>query len=77
MSEMCYAVQEQCESELGTAHAGERARQQQMLQKLEAEVKAAVTQREQQARLPQGCNVHSQTVAFFKAVIMVTVWLGS
>ena len=49
---MCWAAQEQCESELGAAHAGERARQQQMLQKLEAEVQAAVTQREQQARLP-------------------------
>ena len=63
VNEMCWAVQEQCESELGAAHAGERARQQQMLQKLEAEVKAAVTQREQQARLPHSCNVSSQIIA--------------
>ena len=63
MNEMCWAVQEQCKSELGAAHAGERARQQQMLQKLEAEVKAAVTQREQQAGLPHSCNVASQTIA--------------
>ena len=66
VNEMCWAVQEQCESELGAAHAGERARQQQMLQKLEAEVKAAVTQREQQARLPQSSNSFSLTSAYLE-----------
>ena len=53
---------------LGAAHAAERARQQQMLQKLDAEVKAAATQREQQARLPQSCILPSQTGSLFRAV---------
>ena len=52
----------------GAAHAGERARQQQMLQKLEAEVKAAVTQREQQARLPQRSNSSLADISLFRAV---------